>query len=83
MTQHERVYVSPTNSLSLTEWMAYWPEVRGEFELLVERYREQFPNTDPHRLEWVVDGTETALRELRYRLDWVKSQLDRAALPSN
>ena len=83
MTQHERVYVSPTNSLSLTEWMAYWPDVRGEFELLVERYRQQFPNTDPHRLEWVVDGTETALRELRYRLDWVKSQLDRAALPSN
>lgn len=66
----------PPDALALERWIATWRDVRGQFEALTLQYQEQFPAADAYRLEWVLESTDSALRELSHRLSWLKAQLE-------
>ena len=59
----------------LAAWIAAWPDMRGEFEELIEAYERLRP--DFHR-QWtvgVVEELDTGLSDLAHRLTWLKQHL--------
>jgi hypothetical protein len=59
----------------LTNWLAGWPEVRGEIEQLLDVYLQRRPDYDRCQTEVVLETLDRALAELAYDAGWLEGKL--------
>jgi hypothetical protein len=60
--------------IELNEWINAWPSVRGEIEALAQQYADSKPECSQDMIAWLLEETDSVLRLLSYRVDWLKQQ---------
>lgn len=60
--------------LELNEWINAWPSIRGEIEALAQQYADCKPECSQDMIAWLLEETDSVLRLLSYRVDWLKQQ---------